>query len=159
MKAALGEPVSSLPADRDAAATASGWWLRSVVGTGDRRRRGRRGVVRAARARPRRPKRSATPSSSPSSTATCPSAGTVLDPCAAGNAFSVTELEKAATCPFRFFLKRGLGLRPVDDGERDKDVWLDPLTRGSELHDLYARSCAAAATPAVGRTRRRTAPG
>jgi CRISPR/Cas system-associated exonuclease Cas4 (RecB family) len=26
----------------------------------------------------------------------------------------------------------------VDDGERDKDVWLDPLTRGSELHDIYA---------------------
>ena len=41
-------------------------------------------------------------------------------------------------CPFRFFLKRGLGLRPVDERERDKDVWLDPLTRGSELHDLYA---------------------
>src|SRR6185295_13959553 len=36
------------------------------------------------------------------------------------------------------FLKRGLGLRPVSDDERDKDVWLDPLTRGSELHDLYA---------------------
>ena len=38
----------------------------------------------------------------------------------------------------RFFLKRGLGLRPVDERERDKDVWLDPLTRGSELHDIYA---------------------
>ena len=67
-----------------------------------------------------------------------PEAGKILDPCASGNAFSVTELEKAATCPYRFFLKRGLGLRPVDDGERDKDVWLDPLTRGSELHDIYA---------------------
>ena len=32
----------------------------------------------------------------------------------------------------------GLGLRPVDDRERDKDVWLDPLTRGSELHAVYA---------------------
>ena len=41
-------------------------------------------------------------------------------------------------CPFRFFLKRGLGVRPVDERERDKDVWLDPLTRGSELHELYA---------------------
>ena len=38
----------------------------------------------------------------------------------------------------RFFLKRGLGLRPVDERERDRDVWLDPLTRGSELHDVYA---------------------
>ena len=26
----------------------------------------------------------------------------------------------------------------MDERERDKDVWLDPLTRGSELHDLYA---------------------
>ena len=76
-----------------------------------------------------------------------PAAGQILDPCADGNAFSVTELEKAATCPYQFFLKRGLGLRPVDDGERDRDVWLDPLTRGSELHDLYAalhRRCRAA---------------
>ena len=54
------------------------------------------------------------------------------------NVYSVTELEKAAECPFRFFLKRGLGVRPVDERERDKDVWLDPLTRGSELHDVYA---------------------
>ena len=52
--------------------------------------------------------------------------------------YSVTELEKAAECPFRFFLKRGLGVRPVDERERDKDIWLDPLTRGSELHELYA---------------------
>ena len=29
-------------------------------------------------------------------------------------------------------------MRAVDERERDKDVWLDPLTRGSELHDLYA---------------------
>src|SRR4029453_11531807 len=41
-------------------------------------------------------------------------------------------------CPFRFFLKRGLGLRPADGRERDKDVWIDPLTRGSELPGLYA---------------------
>ena len=67
-----------------------------------------------------------------------PDAGPVLDPCAPETAYSVTELEKLAECPFRFFLKRGLGVRPVDEGERDKDIWLDPLTRGSELHDLYA---------------------
>jgi ATP-dependent helicase/DNAse subunit B len=67
-----------------------------------------------------------------------PNAGAVLDPCAPETAFSVTELEKAAECPFRFFLKRGLGVRPVDEGERNKDIWLDPLTRGSELHELYA---------------------
>jgi ATP-dependent helicase/nuclease subunit B len=31
-----------------------------------------------------------------------------------------------------------LGVRPVDDREQDKDIWIDPLTRGSELHELYA---------------------
>jgi ATP-dependent helicase/nuclease subunit B len=50
----------------------------------------------------------------------------------------VTELEKAAGCPFRFFLQRGLGIRAVDERERDKDIWLDPMMRGSELHALYA---------------------
>ena len=67
-----------------------------------------------------------------------PAAGAALDPCKPETVYSVTELEGAAGCPFRFFLKRGLGLRPVDERERDKDVWLDPLTRGSELHDIYA---------------------
>jgi ATP-dependent helicase/nuclease subunit B len=62
----------------------------------------------------------------------------VLDPAGAAVVYSVTELEKAAECPFRFFVKRGLGIRPVDDRERDRDVWLDPLTRGSALHDVYA---------------------
>ena len=36
MKTALGEPVSAVPASRDDAATASAWWLRCVVGTGDK---------------------------------------------------------------------------------------------------------------------------
>jgi RecB family exonuclease len=43
----------------------------------------------------------------------------------------------AAGCPFRFFLKRGLGLRAVDERDREKDIWLDHLTRGAELHALY----------------------
>jgi ATP-dependent helicase/nuclease subunit B len=67
-----------------------------------------------------------------------PDAGSVLDPCTPGTALSVTTLQDASACPFRFFLKRGLGVRPVDERERDKDVWLDPLTRGFELHELYA---------------------
>ena len=137
MKAALGEPVSSLPLNRDAAATTSGWWLRTVVGTGDK------GVeaVEASFGALARGREAAAQRDSEQFTefdGHVPAAGAILDPCAAGNAYSVTELENAAGCPYRFFLKRGLGLRPVDDGERDKEVWLDPLTRGSELHDIYA---------------------
>ena len=35
LKAALGEPKSAVPEDREAALSAGGWWLRSVVGTGE----------------------------------------------------------------------------------------------------------------------------
>jgi RecB family exonuclease len=137
MKAALGEPVSSVPLKRDAAATEAGWWLRTVVSTGDK------GIeaVESSFAPLARGREAAGERDSDRFTGFdgyVPDAGKVLDPCAAGNAFSVTELEGAASCPYRFFLKRGLGLRPLDEGERDKDVWLDPLTKGSELHAIYA---------------------
>jgi RecB family exonuclease len=137
MKAALGEPVSSLPLDRDSAATAAGWWLRSVVGTGPA------GIsaVEATFAAIRGGREAEAERNSARFTAFdghVPEAGKSLDPCGNGHALSVTDLESAAACPYRFFLKRGLGLRPVDDKERDRDVWLDPLTRGSELHDIYA---------------------
>ena len=96
MKAALGEPVSSLPLEREAAATSSSWWLRSVVGTGAP------GIaaVEASFAGLARGRAAAEQRASAQFTefdGHVPEAGVVLDPCAAGNAFSVTELEKAAT--------------------------------------------------------------
>ena len=137
MKAALGEPVSSVPQTREVAATESAWWLRTVVSTGND------GIeaVGSSFAPLARGREAAEERGSQSFTefdGYVPNAGKVLDPCAVGNAYSVTDLEGAAECPYRFFLKRGLGLRPVDERKRDKDVWLDPLTRGSELHDIYA---------------------
>lgn len=146
MKGALGEPASCMPVDRAAAITTSGWWLRTVVGTGSSGVHAVESTFTAlARGRGAAARRAS--SSFTEFDGYVPAAGRILDPCAAANAFSVTELESAAGCPYRFFLKRGLGLRPVDDGERDRDVWLDPLTRGSALHDLYAalhRRCRAA---------------
>ena len=137
MKAALGEPKSAVPAERETALSSGGWWLRSVVGSGAE------GVKVVDSAFPSVAHGRIAEERRQSAEFTrfdgyVPEAGLVLDPCAPDIAFSVTELEKAAECPFRFFLKRGLGIRPVDEGERDKDIWLDPLTRGSELHDLYA---------------------
>jgi ATP-dependent helicase/nuclease subunit B len=138
MKAALGEPVSAVPVDRTAATSHGAWWLRTTVGSaGD-------GIAAvesayAGLARGREAERMRDSAEFTEFDGHVPEAGAVLDPCAPENSFSVTELEGAAACPFRFFLKRGLGLRTVDGRERDKDVWLDPLTRGSELHDLYAR--------------------
>jgi ATP-dependent helicase/nuclease subunit B len=137
MKEALGEPKSAVPTDRDKSVSAEEWWLGSVVNSGDKGIRLVEGnFPDVAQGRTAELKRQ-----SPEFTAFdgyVPEAGPVLDPCSPKNVFSVTELEGAAQCPFRFFLKRGLGVQPVDEIERDKDVWLDPLTRGSELHDLYA---------------------
>ena len=67
-----------------------------------------------------------------------PAAGAVLDPCAADVIVSPTQLEEAAECPFRYFLRRGLQVNAIESGERDRDLWLNPLIRGSILHDLYA---------------------
>ena len=137
MKAALGEPASAVPTDRARALSAAGWWLRGVVGTGQRGaavlRTAFPQMLRGTAAEARRAGLAFTEFDG-----SVPGAGPALDPGAPTNAYSVTELERAAECPFRFFLKRGLGLRPVDDRERDKDVWLDPLTRGSQLHAVYA---------------------
>ena len=137
LKASLGEPKSAVPENREAALSAAGWWLRSVVGVGEV---GVRVLCDAftnlANGRTAEDMRESAEFTE--FDGYVPHAGPVLDPCAPKHAYSVTELEKLAECPFRFFLKYGLGVRPVDEGERDKDIWLDPLTRGSELHDLYA---------------------
>jgi ATP-dependent helicase/nuclease subunit B len=137
MKSALGEPKSIVAADRRHASSSGAWWLRTVLGSADE---GATRVAAAFAGVERGRKALAARSSDLFSEfdGYVPGAGSVLDPCAASASLSVTSLESAAACPFRFFLSRGLGLRPVDDGARDRDVWLDPLTRGSELHDIYA---------------------
>lgn len=137
MRKALGEPVSAVPLSRDAALSPAGWWLRSVAGTdGD-------GVAAVSATFPsvasgREADLLRAGQEVTEYDGSVPEAGPVLDPAKDDVVYSVTELEKAAECPFRFFVKRGLGIRPVDDRERDRDVWLDPLTRGSSLHDVYA---------------------
>jgi ATP-dependent helicase/nuclease subunit B len=137
MKAALGEPASVVPADRARSVSEGGWWLRSVIGAGERGA----GVLIGAFAGVGQGRVAAAARSSDSLTpfdGHVPDAGPLLDPCAPGVALSVTDLQDAAGCPFRFFLKRGLGLRPLEEQERDRDVWLSPLVRGAELHDVYA---------------------
>ena len=137
LKSSLGEPVSSLPASREHAASAAGWWTRSVVGAS----KGGERLVESAFAGVARGRVAEAGRNSEGFTefdGHVPAAGPKLDPCASGNAYSVTELESAASCAFRHFLKRGLGLRPIEGRERDREIWLDPLTRGSELHDVYA---------------------
>lgn len=137
MKDALGEPKSVVATARENTLSSGGWWLRSVVGTGEEGIKVLSSAFTAV-AHGRTAERQRQSVEFTEFDGYAPGAGPALDPCAPGTALSVTELEKAAECPFRFFLKRGLGARPVEERERDKDIWLDPLTRGSELHELYA---------------------
>lgn len=51
--------------------------------------------------------------------------------------FSASRLEVLATCPFRFFLESILRVRPPEEFVYEPGVWLDHLTRGLILHDVY----------------------
>jgi PD-(D/E)XK nuclease superfamily len=135
---ALGEPVSAVPATGDQALSDAGWWLASLRGA----RTGARTVVRSAF--PALAQGAAAEAARAGAAFTeydgwVPAAGPLLDPTAPGRVVSATTLEALAGCPFRHFLERGLGISPMNDAEPDPDAWLDPLTRGSLLHDLYAR--------------------
>jgi len=134
----LGEPVSAVPAQADQALSDAGWWLAGLRGADAGSAvpavhdgfpaLARGGVAEAAR-------------DSDAFTeydGFVPEAGPRLDPRVSGEAVSPTSLEDLAKCPFRHFLRRGLGLDPIDEAEPDPDVWLDPMTRGSILHALYA---------------------
>jgi ATP-dependent helicase/nuclease subunit B len=135
LKDALGVPKSNVPESPADAASDAAWWLGHRADAG----------VEEAVLRAFPPLEQGRVADESRSTDTfgeydgyVPEAGPVLDPCAHEKPVSATQLEGAAACPFRHFLERGLGLQPIEDDERDSDVWLDPLTRGSELHDLYA---------------------
>lgn len=60
------------------------------------------------------------------------------DPTKKDHPISASYMADLAACPFRFFLKRVLLLRPKEDEERDPLVWLDPAERGELLHEIYA---------------------
>jgi ATP-dependent helicase/nuclease subunit B len=147
----LGEPASIVPATPDRALDESRWWLHGVLRAGDSARPAilsrYPSLCAGIEARARR--------TSPDFTefdGHVPAAGAALDPGRAGLVISPTQLEDAAECPFRHFLKRGLGVDAIESGERDRDVWLNPLLRGSLLHDLYAsllRRCRAASRRAT----------
>ena len=134
----LGEPVSIVPNTPAASLDVARWWLQGVARAGGDATRplilaSYPSLAAGIAARAKR--------DSPDFTefdGYVPTAGAVLDPGLPGIVISPTQLEEAAECPFRFFLKRGLGVDAIESGERDRDVWLNALLRGSLLHDLYA---------------------
>ena len=134
----LGEPVSCVPASQDRAVSEAGWWLAALKEAPES---GRPQVLAhfeqvasgeaAARAR------AADGFSEYDGYA--PAAGSALDPVANAIAVSSSTLQDAAICPHRHFIRRALRVEPVPDADRDRDAWLDPLTKGSELHELFAQ--------------------
>jgi ATP-dependent helicase/nuclease subunit B len=131
----LGEPASAVPRAAKAAATEAGWWLHA----------GRAGATAAAvlaaypdLARGREAERQRESEALSPFDGFVPEAGPHLDPTRARRPMAATTLEQAAECAFRYFLNVGLGLEALDEVEPDADAWLDPPTRGAELHELFA---------------------
>ncbi len=141
----LGSPASVVPPDPDQALGEADWWMASVRGQGLRARplvlAAFPGLAEGEQAEAARASDAFTPYDG-----WVPAAGPALDPRSSGRAVSPTSLEGLATCPFQYFLRRGLGIKPVEDVEPDPDTWLDVLTRGSLLHELYARVLRALST-------------
>jgi ATP-dependent helicase/nuclease subunit B len=50
---------------------------------------------------------------------------------------SATQLERWASCPHRYFIERVLGVATIED--RDDDLRMSPLDRGSLIHDVFDR--------------------
>jgi RecB family exonuclease len=60
-----------------------------------------------------------------------------VDPVAGRKAvMSATRLELLAKCPFAYFLRHVLKVRPPEEVEFDRSRWLDPLQRGSLVHEI-----------------------
>jgi ATP-dependent helicase/nuclease subunit B len=138
LEKALGTPKSCVPESPSKALSDSGWWLNGVVQAGD----AAKDAVLEEYPDLAEGVRAAEERASDRFTAYdgyVPAAGAVLDPCAANIVVSPTQLESAAKCPFKHFIERGLRVRAMEDDDRDTDLWLDPATRGNQLHDLYAQ--------------------
>jgi len=60
-----------------------------------------------------------------------------VDPVAGGKAvMSATRLELLARCPFGYFLRHVLGVKPPEEVEFERSRWLDPRRRGSLVHEI-----------------------
>jgi RecB family exonuclease len=50
---------------------------------------------------------------------------------------SASRLERLANTPYLYFLRHVLRVRPLDEPALEETGWLDPLQRGSILHDAF----------------------
>jgi ATP-dependent helicase/nuclease subunit B len=58
---------------------------------------------------------------------------------------SASRLECYPSCPHKYFLKYVLRVEPPEEAAVEPGTWLDPMARGSLLHEFYHRSLAALA--------------
>lgn len=134
----LGEPVSLVPPSQEQALSDAGWWLATLRGAGTA------GLQVVLKAFPRLKQGQIAIVARESDQFTAydglvPEAAKVLDPLLSGRPVSPTTLQTLAACPFQFFLRHGLGLEAIEDEQQDSTNWLDPMTRGAALHDVYAQ--------------------
>lgn len=50
---------------------------------------------------------------------------------------SSSRLEEAARCPFKYFLENILGVYKPEEVTKELNTWLDPMKRGSLLHEVF----------------------
>ena len=63
-----------------------------------------------------------------------------IDPLAAGRAvMSASRLELLARCPFAYFLRHVLKVEAPEEVAPDRSRWLDPLQRGSLVHEILCQ--------------------
>jgi ATP-dependent helicase/nuclease subunit B len=134
---ALGEPASAVPDGAGLATTAAGWWLASCAS----HVRARPWVLEVfpALAAGERAEAARASDVLTEFDGYVEAAAGLLDPTRTGRSVSASALERAAQCPFRFFLEQALGVRPIEEAELEADAWLTPMLKGSELHALFAR--------------------
>ena len=67
-----------------------------------------------------------------------PEAGRDLDPTRSGGpVLSASRLERLGACPLEYFFAYILGIEPPEEVLLDPSVWLDPMERGSLLHEVF----------------------
>ncbi|HTD52841.1 MAG TPA: PD-(D/E)XK nuclease family protein, partial [Thermoanaerobaculia bacterium] len=65
--------------------------------------------------------------------------GDELDPRATLEPISASRIQTLARCPYAYFLHDVLGVAPPAELESDPRQWLDPMSLGSLLHDVFHR--------------------
>lgn len=133
----LEEPVTRVPTQRDEALDEAAWWTAGIRDAG-RRAQPALAAAYPALARGGEAERAREGEAFTEFDGLVAVAAGALDPRRRPSGISPTALEELATCPFRFFLKRGLRIEPLDEAEADPYAWLDPLSRGGLLHEVYA---------------------